>query len=277
MINEIIDLYAYFNVDRNGVSGGYLTVYVRTESKEISKCSRPAMLVFPGGGYSFISDREGEPIALKFVEKGFSSFVLSYSVQTKYPIPLYEAEMAVLYIKEQFEKYNVDRQKICAIGFSSGGHLAGLLATIKENEVSPNRRIADVALDAVIFAYAVMSLEEFTDIETRDIITGGDINLRKQLSIMNRVDQNTAPAFVWSTLEDSAVPVENFLMLANSYRKNKVPFSLLIFENGYHGLSLADDEVCRFSQEEKNLRSVSKWVDLACDWLISRGIHRSRE
>ena len=49
MINETIDLYKYYGRDRNGTNGGYLTVYARTESKEVKKRMRPAVLVIPGG------------------------------------------------------------------------------------------------------------------------------------------------------------------------------------------------------------------------------------
>lgn len=53
MINEEIDLYSYFGFERNGASDGYIKVYARTESQEISKMKRPAMLVIPGGAYLF--------------------------------------------------------------------------------------------------------------------------------------------------------------------------------------------------------------------------------
>lgn len=60
----------------------------RTESKEIKPRIRPAMLIMPGGAYCMCSDREGEPVAIKFLDAGFVSFVLSYSVKTCYPTPL---------------------------------------------------------------------------------------------------------------------------------------------------------------------------------------------
>lgn len=93
MITQKIDLYEYFKLNRNGTKGGYLTVYARTESVEMKRRLRPAMIVLPGGAYAMLSDREGEPVALKFLEKGYVSFVLSYSLQTQYPAPLIEAQM----------------------------------------------------------------------------------------------------------------------------------------------------------------------------------------
>ena len=47
MIIERIDLYEYYGKERGSVNGGYLTVYARTESKEIKPRIRPAMLIIP--------------------------------------------------------------------------------------------------------------------------------------------------------------------------------------------------------------------------------------
>ena len=71
MIIERIDLYEYYGKERGSVNGGYLTVYARTESKEIKPRIRPAMLIMPGGAYCMYSDREGEPVAIKFLDAGF--------------------------------------------------------------------------------------------------------------------------------------------------------------------------------------------------------------
>jgi acetyl esterase/lipase len=47
--------------------------------------NRPAVLVIPGGSYTFISQREGEPIALKFAAEGYQAFVLHYHTNSATP------------------------------------------------------------------------------------------------------------------------------------------------------------------------------------------------
>ena len=106
MIWKKIDLYAYYGVERNGATGGYVTVCARTESVEVKKRVRPAVLVMPGGSYVYLSDREGEPIACKFVDKGYAAFIMQYSVCAKYPTPLHEAEMAIAYIRDNAAIYH---------------------------------------------------------------------------------------------------------------------------------------------------------------------------
>lgn len=249
-----------------------MTVYARTEIREIRKRLRPCLLIIPGGGYDFISDREGEPVALKYIIDGFVSFVLFYSVKTKYPTPLNEAMLAMAYIRENAQKYGIDANKVCVAGFSAGGHLAGLLATAMDEESAQiQMQLERIKPDAVILSYPVVTMGKCTHCDTRRNITGGDETLYSKLSVEKRVEKNASPVFIWHTFEDSCVPVENSLMLTSAYRRANVPFALHIFEHGEHGLSLADDETCDLKAGQEYIKCVSKWFDLSLDWLKSRG------
>lgn len=263
METETVDLYAHYKIERKEAKGGYLTVYAKSEPR-----MRPAMLVLPGGAYWWISEGEAEPVAIKYGEAGFATFVLSYSVYTAYPAPLIEAMLAMRFIRDTAVKYHVDKDKVCAIGFSAGGHLTGMLATVKNTEAQQIDAGAEqVRPNAVIMSYPVVTLGEYTHEGTRDVITGGDKDLIEKLSIEKRVDKNSAPAFIWHTYNDTAVPTENALMLAGVYRKNNVPFALHIFEHGWHGLALCNVNDC--PEEKTLLRKVGKWFDLSVDWLKS--------
>lgn len=269
MILETIDLYNYNGLQNNLPNGGKLNVYCRSASPEMSNKLRPAVLIFPGGGYGFLSDRENEPIVLEFVRAGYCAFVLSYSIHTPYPDPLNQALMAVGYIKQNAQKYGIDANKIVAIGFSAGGHLAALLATATKQEVDsvPN----GAKPNAVVLSYPVITMGEFTNEGTKNVITdNGKIN-PDYLSVENRVDCNSAPAFIWHTFEDDCVPIENSLLLASAYRKANVPFALHIFEKGCHGLSICNGEVNAQLPIDLQYNHVGKWFDLALDWLHSRG------
>lgn len=272
MIYEVIDLYDYNKIDRGGTNGGYLTVYARTESAEMKKRIRPAMLIIPGGAYNMISDREGEPVAIQYLNNGYCAFILSYSTHTKYPVPLIEAMLAMSFIRANAEKYNIDNNKVCVIGFSAGGHLAGLLSTVKEDEAALiGKASKQVKPDAAILSYPVVTMGEYTHGGTRSNITGEEVALYGKLSVEKRIDKTTSPAFIWHTFEDKCVPVENSLMLASAYKKANVPFALHIFEHGGHGLSTADEQTCEIKPEQAYIKCVSKWFELSMDWLKARG------
>ena len=255
---------------RKNVTGGYLEVYVRTPSKEINRKSRPAILIFPGGGYEFLSDREGEPVALAFLSKGYSAFVLNYSLNTSYPIPLNEAFMAVAYIRENAERYCVNPDKIAAIGFSAGGHLAGLLATATAEEVKSVPICSTVLPNAVILSYPVVTMGEYTHEGSRRVISDRAKISYEMLSVEKRVTKDSIPAFIWHTVEDNCVPLENSLMLAEAYRRAGVPFSMTVFEKGWHGMSLCNEETDNRDECDLKNSFIGKWFELAIDWLSSR-------
>ncbi len=47
--------------------------------------------------------------------------------------------------------------------------------------------------------------------------------------------------FIWHTANDDLVYVKNSLNMAQALTKHKIPYELHIFEDGVHGLSLADE------------------------------------
>ena len=88
------------------------------------------MVICPGGGYCFTSDREAEPVAVRFASLGFQSFVVLYSVApARFPTALFELSRAVAEVRNHAGEWDVDPERIIVCGFSAGGHLACLLYT----------------------------------------------------------------------------------------------------------------------------------------------------
>lgn len=274
MICEKIDLYDYFSVPRNGKTGGYLTAYAPTPNRETTYKIRPAMLVVPGGGYTFVSEREAEPVALAYVGSGFASFVLQYTVNTPHPVPLQEAAMAVVYIRENARKYAINKNYVAAIGFSAGGHLVGTLATLfdaPEVKELLSTRTESARPDAVVLSYAVISTQTRTHSCTAQTISGGDLQLCTRLSVENCIDGNSSPAFIWHTRNDELVPIQNAFMAAQSYENAGVPYELHIFEDGRHGLSVCSIDTENEWEGCEKIANVRPWFDLSVNWLRSRG------
>ena len=276
MITEIIDLYQYFGLQRKDGASGYLNTYIHARSKEYNEFRiRPAMVICPGGGYGFRSDRENEPIALKFMVEGFNSFTLEYSIEPfGYPTQLVECAMAVAYIKENAEKLSVDKEHISVVGFSAGGHLAGSLATLFKDKfvVEYLKDKAELARqDAVILSYPVITTKKETHGGTARVVSNGKQDIRDYMSLEDRVTKDSVPAFIWATVDDGCVPCENSLMMASAYKKNGVPFELHIFESGVHGLSLCTRETARTDDDELINAPVEKWFKMSMTWLKNRG------
>ena len=52
-----------------GTRDTILTTYVQNNLEGVHARRRPAVIICPGGGYEYQSDRESEPIALEFLKR----------------------------------------------------------------------------------------------------------------------------------------------------------------------------------------------------------------
>ncbi len=268
---EKIDLYKYFNIERPENAEGYLTTYVLDSC--IESRLRPAMLVFGGGGYALVSPTEQEPVALKYMERGFNAFLLHYTTantsKASFPTQLIEGAMAVAYIKKNAKELKVDENHVAGIGFSAGGHMCAMMATMfdaPEVKSALGENAKYTKLDAVVLSYPVITSGEKAHRGSFTNLTGNNPELFERLSLEKQVTENSVPAFLWTTGNDTCVPTENTLLMALAYRAKGVPFELHVFERGFcHGLSIATPEV---GYDDK---PITQWVKLSIVWLENRG------
>jgi len=262
--------YEMINLRKDPVNGFMptLTTYLIDDCfGENANRKFPAIIVCPGGGYSFCSKREAEIIALQFTAAGYHAFVLDYAIApaNHYPEPQKNLSDAISLVRKNAEKWRVDADKIALIGFSAGGHLAASLATMWNKEPL---KVSDGSNkpNAAILAYPVISsVEGVAHAGSFNNLCGDDDELRKELSLENQVDTDTPPCFIWHTFTDSVVPVENSLRFANSLNGAKIPFEMHIFPDGPHGLSLSNHLTACIP--EVNVPEVRIWIELATKWL----------
>jgi len=207
---------------------------------------RPIVIICPGGGYEFLSEREAEPIALKYIAQGFNAAVVQYSVTPyAYPQAILDVAKAILTIRQNADEYHVDADQIIVAGFSAGGHLAGSIATMwHESFLSEYFGVESAMLkpNLQILCYPVISSGEYAHVGSFDVIAGDDKALRAGLSLENRVSEKTPPAYIWHTSTDDCVPVMNSLLYAEALAKNGVNYEMHIFPKGCHGLSVGENE-----------------------------------
>ena len=249
-----------------------LTCYTGTYFDEMGKRNRPAIIICPGGGYDYCSDREGEPIAYRFLGAGINAFVLRYScVKKKFPTAALECAAAIKHVRENAEKYDINPDKIIVAGFSAGGHLAGTLANFWDSEILTKPlgcKPEDIRVNGSMLCYPVLTSDEKFTHEGSILNLLGDEpeRIRELVSLENRVHENTPPTFLWHCADDGCVPIENTLFYMTALSKNKIPFESHIYEWGGHGLSLCDKTT---STWDGHIQPVAAgWVKLAIDWLL---------
>jgi len=85
----------------------------------------PLVIICPGGGYEFLSNREAEQFALQWNARGIHAAVLRYSIApARYPVALLQLAKTVLLVREKSKEWGVNQEQIFLEGSSAGGHLA---------------------------------------------------------------------------------------------------------------------------------------------------------
>ena len=229
------------------------------------------LLIIPGGDYEFTSFREKEPVALKFLSEGFASFVLEYSCgeKAKFPLQLLEGYLALDYINKNKEELHIDISKLGLIGFSAGAHLNGLLSSsyLKEEFIEEYKlNIPKIAYSA--YGYPVVNqYDEPREQSFINLFKNEKLRMQSDLSLSKLINKNNPRAFIFSTVEDSVVPIKNTISLISAYKENAVPFEVHIFEHGEHGLSLGNISVYNLKYLDEFSKTNSKWFDLFLIWL----------
>lgn len=264
MIVKIVDVYKESGLTSPEHAVGRLTCYYGPTSDQISPCRRkPAVLILPGGGYFRTSAREAEPVALRFLARGYAAFVLEYSCAPHaFPVPLREAAMAMAYIRKNAREFEADPSMIAAIGFSAGGHLCGLLGTLYDcPEVADIGEAALIRPDVLGLNYPVAISWGPTHRDSFINISGGDEALSARLSLDRLARADMPPVFLWHTRDDEAVPCRNSLVLANALEQQGVEFVLHLYRHGKHGLSTADEMVYPVREVPQTSWDVHGWLE----------------
>jgi len=234
---------------------------------------RPALIICPGGGYCFLSDREGEPVALRFAGMGYAAFILQYHVapQGRWPVPQRQLLAAVACVRDNWERYHVDPHAVIVMGFSAGGHLAGcggLLWNRQELYRPLRRRPSVFRPDGAVLCYPVVTSGTYAHRESMENLLGERYDeLLELASLENQVTKHAPPFFLWHAADDTCVPVENSIFLDAALRAKGVQSEIHIYPSGGHGQSLADHTVYGPGEEWRASGACSVWVSHCCLWL----------
>lgn len=230
---------------------------------------RWAVIVCPGGGYQMLAHSEGEPVALAFLAAGVQAFVLDYSVEpVRYPTALMELAASVAWVRRHAGEYGIAPDRIAVCGFSAGGHLAGCLANLWDHPVLAPLGLSpeEMRPDASILCYPVITTEARKGHSLSfERLLGPGAEVPEEISLEKQVKGTTPPTFLWATVADGTVPVENTMVYAEALQRAGVPFELHLFADGPHAMGLATAESA-WSPEYENPHA-AHWNGLCVEWL----------
>ncbi len=237
--------------DRQMESGRAALLHYRAPFRRKADLPRAAVIVCPGGGYTFRACHEGEPLATLFNQYGIDAFVLDYRVSPQwFPASYSDACRAVRLVRSLAGQCNLDPQRIGLMGFSAGGHLAAAVALqpgLHHDEHDDLASQFAAKPDRVILGYPVITclpphahrtcFRNLVGPEHEDTPRGQQ--LRRQLSNELHVTPDAPPAFIFHTAGDAEVVCQNSLQLALAYADAGVKCEYHQFEQGPHGEGMA--------------------------------------
>ena len=231
--------------------------------KWLDNNKRDLILILPGGGYEFTSDRESWVVADAFASEGYHQAVYYYREEKLiYPEIHIEAQKVLEELK-----HNPLVDKIYVIGFSAGGHFAVMLSTLYYEYI-----------EKLIICYPVITANpRYAHKGSLENLLGDYINtdLLEEVSLEKHIHPLFPPTFIMHTIADEIVPVENSLVLIEALKANKVYLEAHLYPTGRHGLSIVTKEVAFMDMGQDNFMDaygyIHDWVRLA-KLFLKRGV-----
>jgi acetyl esterase/lipase len=217
------------------------------------------IMICPGGGYSWLSPREADPVAQAFLAGGYAAAIVYTTVREDDKAPLLgNLPLRQLGEAAEFCRKNYPGLKLIVCGFSAGAHLAASLGT----------HFSDLQLprpDGMILGYPVITSGEYA--HRGSMANLAPVGEQEWYSLERYVTAETPPVFLWHTVTDPEVPVQNSLLFAEALSRANVSYELHLYPRGVHGLSLCTPEV---DEPEKNRLAdphIAGWFALCLEWL----------
>ena len=229
----------------------------------LDQTKRDLILVLPGGGYEFTSERESWVVSRAFAEDKYHEAIFFYREEKLiYPQIHLEAKS----ILETLKNHPLI-DKIYLIGFSAGGHFAILISTLYYEYI-----------EKLIVCYPVVTANpRYAHMQSLKNLIGDDIStdLLEEVSLEKHIHPLFPPTFIMHTITDESVSVENSLMLIEALKANKVYQEAHFYPTGRHGVSIASKDVAFSDMNPNNFMDaygyINDWVRLAKQFL-KRGV-----
>lgn len=234
----------------------------------------PAVIVCPGGSYCWLDEHnEGELVAEWLQSEGISAFLLRYPVQGifsfvshcryvnrghQHPDALNALFQSIQQIRQNAASYNIDPDRVGAMGFSAGGHLVVSAAEFYQTELERPDFVA------TIYPVVTLSQKPWVHKRSRRALLGEyrkfSRHWRDSLSLEHHVHAGMPPVFLVNCLDDPTVHSHNSELLDSALTLYGVPHCYLQYQTGGHGFG---------ASEVKGSPECRQWRQVFLNWFRS--------
>jgi acetyl esterase/lipase len=208
----------------------------------------PAVLVIHGGGWRGGNKSDVRQVMGDLTKRGYVAVSPQYRFCPKsvFPAQVHDVKAAVRFIKANAKKYQVDPDRIGAMGFSAGGHLALMLGVTGpedglEGEVSAGAPDSRVKAVVNYFGPTDLAAKDIPDISKPLVkaFLGGTAEEKPEVaakaSPLTFVSKDDAPVLTFQGTKDPLVPYSQAIKLAGAMDAAGVSGRVELLIGGSHG------------------------------------------
>lgn len=213
----------------------------------------PAVLVIHGGGWVGGSRKQHDDLIQVLAGRGYVAATVSYRFAPlhRWPAQMQDVQAAVGWLRESAATYGIDPERVGAMGFSAGAHLAMLLGSVDAGDGldGPGKATAASAkVQAVVswFGPTDLTSDDYPEAARRLIegLLGAQVAEGKGgASPVRYVSRGDAPMLLIHGTKDMVVPVSQATLMGEALTQAGVAgeVRLLVGQNhGWNGSLLAD-------------------------------------
>jgi len=215
----------------------------------------PAIVVIHGGAWRAGNKSDVRPIMPEFVRHGYAAVSPQYRFCPKetFPAQVHDVKAAVRWVKANAKKYRIDPNKIGAMGFSAGGHLALMLGVTAPGDGLEGENSSG-SIDSRV--QAVVNYFGPTDLAASDIpavsqplvrdFLGGTAQAKPdaahKASPLSYVSKDDGPVLTFQGTNDPLIPYTQAVKLAQAMSAAGVPGRVELMVGASHGWGGAEME-----------------------------------
>lgn len=214
----------------------------------------PAVVCLHGGGWraghrrDLSSSLRGPSVIEAIAARGYVAVSVSYRLApgSQFPAPIEDAKTAVRFLRANAQKYNIDPDRIGALGYSAGAHLAMLLATTDKSAELDGMLLPeqDSRVGCAVSFFGPTDLARYATtagIEDAFMVPflgkacKTDPEVYRRASPIDRVTPNAAPVLMIHGTVDLVVPIVHSELMLKKLRDAGVTAELIPVRGEGHG------------------------------------------
>jgi acetyl esterase/lipase len=208
----------------------------------------PAVLVIHGGAWKEGGKEENRKLLVELARRGYVAVSPQYRLcpADAFPAQVHDVKAAVRWVRANAASLGVDPERIGAMGFSAGGHLALMLGVTGPQdglEGDPGPSAPSSAVRAVVSYFAPVDLADPSFSEFGRSLVSNCLgkegprrkDLAKRTSPLTFVSAGDAPVLAFQGTKDPLVPYRQALRLAEALTVAGVPGRVELLVGAGHG------------------------------------------